>query len=118
LDRDIAIDRLDLFNVMPPAETGMIVMNPPYAVRLGSTADLEEFYPRLGRWMKQRCVGWQVHIFTADLNAPKKIGLSPSRRIPLYNGALECRLYTFPIVQGGMRRRPPSMSPDPASPQT
>ena len=44
-------------------------------------------------------------IFTGDLRLPKLIGLKPSRRIPLYNGALECRLYAFDIVAGAMRRQ-------------
>jgi putative N6-adenine-specific DNA methylase len=35
---------------------------------------------------------------------PKLIGLSPSKRTPLYNGALECRLYEFKMVSGAMRR--------------
>jgi putative N6-adenine-specific DNA methylase len=35
----------------------------------------------------------------------KLIGLAPSKRIPLYNGDLECRLYEFVIVPGGARRR-------------
>jgi putative N6-adenine-specific DNA methylase len=38
------------------------------------------------------------------MRLPKLIGLKPSRRIPLYNGALECRLYVFEIVAGSARR--------------
>jgi putative N6-adenine-specific DNA methylase len=35
---------------------------------------------------------------------PKLIRLQPSRKLPLYNGALECRLYEFRIVAGSNRR--------------
>jgi putative N6-adenine-specific DNA methylase len=38
------------------------------------------------------------------MRLPKLIGLKPSRRIPLYNGAIECRLYVFELVSGSMRR--------------
>jgi len=101
---DIALEQQDIFAVIPSSEGGIIMMNPPYGVRLASQDELDELYPRLGQWMKQRCVGWHVYVFTGDLRLPKLIGLAPSRRIPLYNGAIECRLYCFPIVHGSMRR--------------
>lgn len=108
VEQDIALSQKDLFDVTPSSDGGIIMMNPPYGVRLGTHTDLDEFYPRLGQWMKQRCVGWQVYLFTGDQRLPKLIGLLPSRRIPLFNGAIECRLYAFPIVQGSMRRKPSS----------
>jgi len=102
---DIALTQTDLFDLTPPQEPGIIVMNPPYGVRLGTQADLDVFYPKLGSWLKTRCVGWRVYLFTGDLRAPKLIGLAPTKRTPLFNGAIECRLYEFLIVQGGARRR-------------
>jgi putative N6-adenine-specific DNA methylase len=41
---------------------------------------------------------------TADFLFAKEIGLSPSRKIPLYNGPIECRLYEFKIVRGRPKR--------------
>jgi len=102
---DIILTHTDLFDLTPPQEPGTIVMNPPYGVRLGTQADLDVFYPKLGSWLKTRCVGWRVYLFTGDLRAPKLIGLAPTKRTPLFNGAIECRLYEFIIVQGGARRR-------------
>ncbi|MCC6141967.1 MAG: class I SAM-dependent RNA methyltransferase [Nitrospira sp.] len=102
---DIALTHTDLFDLTPPQEPGIIVMNPPYGVRLGTQGDLDVFYPKLGSWLKTRCVGWRVYLFTGDLRAPKLIGLAPTKRTPLFNGAIECRLYEFLIVQGGARRR-------------
>lgn len=109
---DIALTQTDLFDLTPPQEPGTIVMNPPYGVRLGTQGDLDVFYPKLGSWLKTRCVGWRVYLFTGDLRAPKLIGLAPSKRTPLFNGAIECRLYEFIIVQGGARRRltPPAQT--------
>lgn len=102
---DITLTQTDLFDLTPPQEPGVIVMNPPYGVRLGTQGDLDVFYPKLGSWLKTRCVGWRVYLFTGDLRAPKLIGLAPTKRTPLFNGAIECRLYEFLIVQGGARRR-------------
>src|SRR5437764_390947 len=87
-----------------PAPAGVIIMNPPYGERMGSPEELARFYPRLGDALKQRFAGWRCYIFTADLRLPKLIRLEPSRRTPLWNGALECRLYEFKIVSGSHRR--------------
>jgi putative N6-adenine-specific DNA methylase len=65
---------------------------------------LAEFYPRWGDALKQRFPGWRAYILTADLRLPKLIGLAASRRTPLFNGALECRLFEFVLVRGSMRR--------------
>jgi putative N6-adenine-specific DNA methylase len=81
-----------------------MVMNPPYGERMGSADELARFYPRLGDHLKKSFAGWRCYVFTADLRAAKLIGLSPSKRIPLWNGALECRLYEFEIVSGSHRR--------------
>ncbi|HKX37146.1 MAG TPA: class I SAM-dependent RNA methyltransferase, partial [Burkholderiales bacterium] len=67
---------------------------------IGSADELARFYPKLGDALKKRFTGWRCYIFTADLRLPKLIRLEPSRRTPLWNGALECRLYEFEIVSG------------------
>jgi putative N6-adenine-specific DNA methylase len=83
-------------------------MNPPYGERLANEEELAAFYPRLGDALKQRYSGWTAYIFTADLRLAKLIGLKASRRTPLYNGALECRLFEYKLVAGTMRRHKPA----------
>lgn len=102
---DIRVRHLDVLSIEPPAERGLLVINPPYGVRLGHSDELKAFYPQLGDWLKRRFVGWRACVLTADPLLVKTIGLSPSRRIPLYNGALECRLYEFRIVEGRPTRK-------------
>jgi len=97
--------RADILDLKPPAPTGLMIFNPPYGVRIGEQAELAALYPKLGDVLKQRFAGWRCCIFTADTRLPKLIGLKPSRRTPLYNGAIECRLYAFEIVSGSMRDR-------------
>jgi putative N6-adenine-specific DNA methylase len=80
-------------------------MNPPYGERVSDPDALAMFYPRLGDVLKQRFAGWTAWIFTADLRLPKLIRLTASRRIPLYNGALECRLFEYRLISGTMRRK-------------
>ena len=84
-----------------------MVANPPYGVRIGEAEELAAFYPRLGDALKQRWGGWRCYFFTADTALPKLMGLKATRRTPLFNGALECRLYEYRMVAGSNRDRPP-----------
>jgi len=101
----VTLKQANVLELPCPAASGVLVTNPPYGVRIGEQQDLASFYPRLGDALKARYAGWTGWIFTADMRLPKLIGLKPSRRIPLYNGALECRLYGFEIVSGSMRKK-------------
>jgi len=82
---------------------GWLITNPPYGERL----DLEEDKRLWSEWattLKREFGGWQLHVITTDLELPKKLRLDPFRRTPVYNGALECRLFGFQLVKGSFRR--------------
>jgi putative N6-adenine-specific DNA methylase len=68
-------------------------------VRLAQ-AEPAAFYRALGDALKQRFTGWTAWLLSADPQLPRRIGLKASRRIPLYNGPLECRLYEYRMVAG------------------
>jgi len=104
LEECVQLKQANLLELSPPVNAGILVTNPPYGVRLGEQQALAALYPKLGDVLKQRFAGWRACIFTADLRLPKLIGLKPSRRVPLYNGALECRLYVFELIAGSLRR--------------
>jgi putative N6-adenine-specific DNA methylase len=109
---DIRLKQCDILDLKAPADQGVMVINPPYGVRLSRPDELESFYPKLGDWLKQGFTGWRAYVLTGDARVPKLVGLAPSKRIRLFNGALECRLYEFVMVQGGARRRlvPPTQT--------
>jgi len=96
----VQLKQANLLELSPPAPAGVLVANPPYGARLGEKEELADFYPRLGDALKQRFAGWRCYFFSADKDLPKRIGLRSSRRVPLYNGALECRLYEYRMVAG------------------
>jgi putative N6-adenine-specific DNA methylase len=104
LQESVSLKQANVLELPAPAKSGVIVTNPPYGVRVGDEQALAAFYPKLGDALKAKYTGWSAWIFTGDLRLPKLIGLKPARRIPLYNGALECRLYGFELVAGSMRR--------------
>lgn len=87
---------------LPPAGTGWLVTNPPYGERLPSEHDT-------GLWrewahnLKQHYSGWNVSIISSDMDLPRELRLKPLRRYPLYNGALDCRLFSFEMVAAGYR---------------
>jgi len=100
----VRLECRDVLDSRPPAPAGLLLTNPPYGHRLADDATLAALYPRLGDTMKKHFSGWTACILTADPKLPKLFGLKPKRRIPLFNGALECRLLVYPLVAGGMRR--------------
>ena len=103
VDDLVAVRQADMLDIEAPLAEGLMVANPPYGERLGDDAELAAFYPKLGDALKKRFAGWDCWLLSADTRLPKLIGLAPKRKIPLYNGPLECRLYRFPIIAGSNR---------------
>ncbi|EEG09462.1 THUMP domain-containing protein [Pseudogulbenkiania ferrooxidans] len=100
----VTLKTSDVLDIRPEGENGLIVSNPPYGVRLDEQDALAALYPQLGDWLKQHFAGWTAYFFTGDLRLAKLIRLEVKRRVPLYNGALECRLFAIPLVAGSARR--------------
>lgn len=100
----ITVDREDLLEVQPLTEHGVLLANPPYGERIGEQEELAAFYPQLGTALKRHWAGWNCFFFTADLRLPKLVGLKPSRKTPLFNGPLECRLFEIRMVAGSNRK--------------
>ncbi|WP_371324207.1 THUMP domain-containing protein [Dechloromonas sp. ZY10] len=99
------VDHGNVLEIEPPAGApGVLLANPPYGERIGEQEELAAFYPQLGSALKRHWAGWHCLFFTADLRLPKLIRLQPSRKTPLYNGPLECRLFRFEMVAGSNRK--------------
>ncbi len=111
---DIPLKQIEAQEVIPPSETpGIILTNPPYGERIevrgNNKKETDErtrnFYSALGTTLKQRFPGWKVFLFTADLDVPKMLRLKETRKTPLYNGAIDCRLFQFDMVSGSNRKK-------------
>ena len=105
LEEVVSLKQANILEISAPAKEGIIVTNQPYGVRLGEQQELAEFYPKLGDVLKKKFSGWRAYILSADMRLPKLIRLAASKRTPLFNGPLECRLFEYKMVQGGMRRK-------------
>ena len=107
----VSLKQANVFEMPAPVDLtesgGIIVTNPPYGVRMEDRDALAAFYPQLGDALKKRFSGWTAYILSSDMQLAKGIGLSASKRTPLFNGALECRLFEYKLVSGSMRRVKP-----------
>ncbi len=99
----VTLSTADLLQRAAPAPAGVLVANPPYGERVSDSDSLAAFYPLLGSALKRQFAGWRCYLISADQRLPKLVRLTPSKRTPLYNGALECRLYEFKMVAGSNR---------------
>jgi len=82
-----------------PKEKSIIVMNPPYGERI-STRDLLGLYQMIGERLKHAFTDQDAWILSYREECFDQIGLKPSRKIPLFNGALECEFRKFQIFGG------------------
>jgi putative N6-adenine-specific DNA methylase len=115
----------DALQRMPPiALCGLMLLNPPYGERIGiggvagdgrgaaqarfgarelaHTEDGGAFFTQLAGHWKKNFAGWSAWMLTPDLKLPGKMRLKESRRVPMWNGPLECRLFRFDLVAGRM----------------
>jgi putative N6-adenine-specific DNA methylase len=101
----------------PPAARGTLVLNPPYGERIGvrgtGTRAVREglggeeataaFFANLAAHWKRHYAGWTAWILSPDPKLPTRLRLKESRRVPLWNGPIECRLMRFDLVAGSAR---------------
>ena len=100
----VNLKQVNILEVSAPGATGVLVTNPPYGERLGEVDDLATLYPKLGDLLKQKFAGWRAYFFTGDPQLPKLVRLSASKRTPLFNGKLECRLFEYKVIAGSNRK--------------
>jgi putative N6-adenine-specific DNA methylase len=107
-----------------PAPAGTLMLNPPYGARLeprgtGSAAvagmapraredfddggDAPRFFGALAAHWKRGYAGWTAWVLSPESRLPSLMRLKESRRVPMWNGPIECRLFRFDLVAGSLR---------------
>ena len=99
----ITFSECDFAATKLPPPPGVIFMNPEYGERLGEGQDLEPLYSRIGDFLKQKCTGYIGCILTGNMEMSRKIGLRSVRRIPFFNGPIECRMVVFELYEGSQK---------------
>ena len=118
----IAFLTADALQRPPPAERGVLVLNPPYGERIdpkGSASlrisgreafdgggSASAFHAALATHWKRHYAGWTAWVLSPDMKLPQALRLKESRRVPLWNGPIECRLFRFGLVAGSARATP------------
>jgi putative N6-adenine-specific DNA methylase len=98
----------------PPAERGTMILNPPYGERIeakgtgrqaidSGDGTPAEFFAALAAHWKRHYAGWAAWVLTPEMRLPSLMRLKESRRVPLWNGPIECRLFRFDLVAGSNR---------------
>ena len=87
-----------------PDGSGIVILNPEYGERMGTVKELEGVYKGIGDFLKQKCRGYTGYIFTGNPDLAKKVGLKANRRVPFFNGAIECRLLEYALYEGSRKK--------------
>ncbi len=126
----------DALQRLPPCDRpGLMLLNPPYGERikvaglagntsagyedeeqsgrfgareLAQTEDGGEFFSQLATHWKKNYTDWTAWVLTPDLKLPSRMRLKESRRVPMWNGPIECRMFRFDMVKGSARKKPGS----------
>ena len=95
----ILVHRCPMNESRPVRTPSFVIFNPPYGERL-DMEDIEAAYKEIGDTLKQHYAGCTAFIISSNISALKNIGLHASKRITLYNGALECKFMRFDLYKG------------------
>ncbi|MCW7538876.1 THUMP domain-containing protein [Aquabacterium sp. A7-Y] len=98
---------------LPEGLARTMMVNPPYGERIEARGSAgrqrqgtdapDDFFPRLAAHWKRQFSGWTAWLLSPDMKLPSKMRLKESRRVPMWNGPIECRLFRFDLVAGRMR---------------
>jgi putative N6-adenine-specific DNA methylase len=110
----------DALQRMPPVEGGgVMLLNPPYGERIEAggiarpgrvgreQAEMEQagdFFTQLASHWKKNYAGWTAWVLSPDPKLPGRMRLKESRKVPMWNGPIECRLFRFDMVAGSARK--------------
>jgi len=104
LHHDITIQHGDIIDFKPPIGNGVVVVNPPYGERL-KTRDIVGLYKKMGDSFKQNFSGYTAWVISSDMDALKRLGLHPTKKIDLWNGPLQCKYERFELYKGSIKSK-------------
>jgi putative N6-adenine-specific DNA methylase len=99
LTKVISLEVKDFIQLEAPSPKGIIITNPPYGERM-KPQSISELYTAIGNALKNRFTGYQAWIISSSVDGLKSIGLKPSKKIELFNGALACSYRCYDLFQG------------------
>ncbi|MEL6865314.1 MAG: THUMP domain-containing protein [Bacteroidota bacterium] len=104
LEGKVEVQRLRFEKKIPPPPPGLLMSNPPYDERL-KDKDIEALYKGIGDQLKQHYAGYEAWLISSNMEAIKRIGLRPSKKYQLFNGALPCKLLKYELYAGSKKQK-------------
>jgi putative N6-adenine-specific DNA methylase len=102
LEDYVDIEHDDFFDSKKEADSALFILfNPPYDERIG--IHTETFYEDIGTTLKHNYPNTNAWMITANAEALKYVGLKPSKKIKVFNGALEARLVHYEMYAGSRK---------------
>jgi 23S rRNA G2445 N2-methylase RlmL len=95
VDEVVEIHRQAFETLEPPVERGLLVVNPPYGQRLLEKNEAIEIYKNLAFLMKTKFKGWECWVLSGDPELSKAMKLKAERKVPVFNGPIECRFLKY-----------------------
>ena len=95
----IRLFRKAMRDTQPKRTPATLIFNPPYGERL-DMEEIDEFYKEIGDTLKQNYAGCTAFLISSNIQAIKHIGLHPSKKTTLFNGALECKFLRYDLYAG------------------
>lgn len=97
VETDIIFDCKRVDEIVPPAASGLMIINPPYGERLQSTEELKDAYRDLAHVLKQRFKGWTMWMISGNEELTAALKLKATRKIQVFNGNIDCRFLEYKI---------------------
>ncbi len=105
VDDMVKINTTAFADLTPPeGDGGVMVINPPYGERMDKDDDILALYKSIGDTLKNNWAGYEAWMITSNPDAAKAVRLNPSRKIKVFNGALECRFLKYELYRGTRRK--------------
>lgn len=104
LSRVIKLAIKDFEDFEPPEEPGVVITNPPYGERI-QPEDINRLYAMMGERLKHNFSGYDAWFISSNKEALKHVGLRPSVKKTLYNGALECKFQKYELYRGSKKAK-------------
>jgi putative N6-adenine-specific DNA methylase len=93
----VQLETKDFFNTEKPAESGLLIANIPYGLRMTEKEVSPEFLKAVGDHLKHHFKGWHCGILAPASSPLKEIGLKPQRQALFLNGAVPVKFVVYDI---------------------
>ena len=103
LSKKIDVQVKDIRTLEPPFANGIIITNPPYGERI-KPQSISELYTSIGNTLKNKFTGYEAWIISGSVDGLKSIGLKPTKKIELFNGAIPCSYRCYNLFEGSRKQ--------------